>query len=734
MKAMRKVSRGSSFRGVLDYNRKNKLIGGNMFSRSIRGLATEFGMLRRRRPDIVKPVWHQALRLPKGEQQSEAQWLSIVQEYLHRLGLNDSHQYAVFLEDDVEGQHVHIVANRISASGQVYLGRNENLATTRICSELERKFGLRVTPEATADESGHIRQPDRRSVTSRELQKAVRADEVPARIVLQQLIEKAWTGRPATEQFVDRLAGDGVRIVPNVASTGRVSGMRFSIDGELWFSGSQLGAAYKWLALCERIDYDKDRDAQCLGDLKDANTSVATSRDVGDAAPGADAIASRELEPNDPAEPAPGWDGGGNGAAVANCESLGAVPGRDSGCGQIDPETSAAGTSSDPVHADSTDNSSGDSGMGTSHSVEARPRDRHGNINTAIGSGAEKAVARPTWLDHQLAAVKRMERALGAPLYRVTARDRVAVSGPGRTHVLHPEHRRVTDADRKNGEPYWQPNQLAAWVSSGAAAAMNARRFDIYITPMDPDHHYLLVDDVKGLEGVKAMRRLGYRPALVQRTSDGNYQVILKVRKTVFAREAEAANRVVQRLNRNFGDPKVSGGQHAFRLAGLRNKKPGRGDATVEIDWGESSPGLICRRATTELEIERSSLTALAGHTSPAAVISANPQQSSVAGPADGQRYAALFAGIERRFARGDGVIDRSAVDYRTAVSLLQEGWSADRVGEAMRSGSPELAVRHTGVDDYVTRTVAAAQRAVQQRKARHHPPRPKGLGGPSIA
>ncbi|MBK7416270.1 MAG: hypothetical protein IPJ38_15395 [Dechloromonas sp.] len=247
-------------------------------------------------------------------------------EYLHRLGLNDSHQYAVFLEDDVEGQHVHIVANRISASGQVYLGRNENLATTRICAELERKFGLRVTPEATADESGQIRQPDRRSVTSRELQKAVRTDEVPARIVLQQLIEKAWTGRPATEQFVDRLAGDNVRIVPNVASTGRVSGMRFSIDGELWFSGSQLGAAYKWGALCERIDYDKDRDAQCLGDLKDANTSVATSGDVGDTSSRADAIASRELEPNDPAEPAPGWDGGGNGAGLQTANRLEQCP------------------------------------------------------------------------------------------------------------------------------------------------------------------------------------------------------------------------------------------------------------------------------------------------------------------------------------------------------------------------------------------------------------------------
>ena len=56
MKAMRKVSRGTSFRGVLDYNAKNRLIGGNMLSRSNRGLASEFGSIRRRRPDILKPA------------------------------------------------------------------------------------------------------------------------------------------------------------------------------------------------------------------------------------------------------------------------------------------------------------------------------------------------------------------------------------------------------------------------------------------------------------------------------------------------------------------------------------------------------------------------------------------------------------------------------------------------------------------------------------------------------
>ncbi len=739
MKAMRKVSRGNSFRGVLDYNSKNSLIGGNMLSRSIRGLASEFGRIRRRRPDILKPVWHQALRLPKGEQRNESEWLTIVQEYLHRLGFDDSHQYAVFLEDDPEGQHVHIISNRVSASGQVYLGRNENLASTRICSQLEKVFGLRVTPGATADELGRICQPDRRSVTTRELQKAVRTAEVPPRMTLQQLIDHACSTRPTTRQFIERLATDGVRIVPNIASTGRVSGMRFSMDGEVWFSGSQLGAAYKWGALCQRIDYDQDRDAQYLGDIKDAIAEMANSGDLAGAASRADAATPGDGGTRRWVEPTAERLGKDQRAPFADGQQVGTITGSNQVGGQNAAEAVAAFAGSDSLCADGTNHRSGDGGMGTSHRGRTSDRDRHGDTDTATGGGVEKAVARSAWLDHQVTAVNRMQRALGAPMYRVTARDRVAVSGPGRTHVLHPDRRPMTAADRKQGEPFLTPIQLAGWVSSGAAATLNAHRFDVYVTPIDPDHHYLLIDDVKGLDGVKALKRLGYRPALVQRTSAGNYQVILKVQLSkCFDREIEAANRIVQKLNRHFGDPKVSGGQHAFRLAGLRNKKPGRGDAVVEINWGESSPGSICPRATAEMAIERASLTPLAQESSQAtatATVTFNKtQRSSVVGPADGQRYAAICAGIERQFTRSGAVIDRSAVDYRTAISLLKDGWATDRVGKAMHVGSPDLAARHADVEGYIARTVAAAGRAVDLRTRSRDPPKPKSLGGPSIA
>jgi hypothetical protein len=67
MKGMQKIQRGSGFRGCADYlfdHDGGRVIGGNMDGLTARALATEFGIARRLRPDIEKPVWHNSLRLP----------------------------------------------------------------------------------------------------------------------------------------------------------------------------------------------------------------------------------------------------------------------------------------------------------------------------------------------------------------------------------------------------------------------------------------------------------------------------------------------------------------------------------------------------------------------------------------------------------------------------------------------------------------------------------------------
>jgi hypothetical protein len=274
MKAMRKVSRGKSFRGALDYvffrddaarlagKKSGILIGGNMSGNNPRSLANEFGVTRRvvTKRTIEKPVWHQSLRLPANEKESHTQWNHICNEYMTSLGFTEMHMRSYILHDDKDGQHVHIVASRIGLNGNVYLGQNENLKTTAIVRELEKKYRLSLTPEKNREKA----QPSKN-----ELEKAVRTGQRPPKMILQDTIDQILTTGPITApDFVSLLAAHGIRARPNIALTGKFSGFSFSLDGDfnkngqsIGYKGSSLGKNYTAASLLTRgLLYDPHRD------------------------------------------------------------------------------------------------------------------------------------------------------------------------------------------------------------------------------------------------------------------------------------------------------------------------------------------------------------------------------------------------------------------------------------------------------------------------------------------
>lgn len=156
MKGMQKIKRGKSFLGVVLYVLKPSshhksdqiVIGSNMLSDSALELIAELDGTKQIRLDVQKPVWHNSLRLPDGESLSNDQWAKIADDYMKKMGLNDIHLRCYVLHDDSAGQHIYIIASRIDLNGgKLYLGRNENLISTRIISELEIVHSLTVTKQ-----------------------------------------------------------------------------------------------------------------------------------------------------------------------------------------------------------------------------------------------------------------------------------------------------------------------------------------------------------------------------------------------------------------------------------------------------------------------------------------------------------------------------------------------------------------------------------------------------------
>ncbi|EHB2442663.1 relaxase/mobilization nuclease domain-containing protein [Salmonella enterica] len=279
MKGMQKIRRGKSFAGVVLYtlkpgsHHKNDpiVIGGNVtiVGNAAKDLIAEFDSTKQLRPDVQKAVWHNSLRLPKNEALTDAQWAEIADDYMSRMGFSETHLRCYVLHDDKAGQHIHIIASRIElSSGKLYLGKNENLISTRIIQQLELDYSLTRTkgPEAKAPPASPSPEPKHKK-SRNEAMMEERIGELCPKTIIQHALEVFLANKPSTTEFVHQLVAQNIRAIPNIASTGRMNGFSFEYQG-IVFKASQLGKGYSWAELQNKIDYQAERDNAFLFELK----------------------------------------------------------------------------------------------------------------------------------------------------------------------------------------------------------------------------------------------------------------------------------------------------------------------------------------------------------------------------------------------------------------------------------------------------------------------------------
>ena len=306
MKGMQKIRRGKSFAGVVLYalkpashHKKDPIvIGGNMDGSSAEDLIVEFNTTKALRRDVVKPVWHNSLRLPKNEALTNSEWAIIADDYMKRMGFSETHLRAYVLHDDKDGQHIHIIATRIElSSGKLYLGKNENLISTRIIQQLEIDHHLTKTkgPELVASPSPAslsrksppqkpiIAIPKPKKLSRNEAMMEKYKGELSPKSVIQEALEALLVDKPSTTDFVMQLAANNIKALPNIASTGKMNGFSFEYQG-IAFKASQLGKGYPWSALQNRLDYQPERDNAFLFALKMPSVSKASVSEAPDSA------------------------------------------------------------------------------------------------------------------------------------------------------------------------------------------------------------------------------------------------------------------------------------------------------------------------------------------------------------------------------------------------------------------------------------------------------------------
>jgi len=144
-----KTIKGAGFRGLLDYLAGGEgaaLVGGNMEGTNPRELAREFGFSRAMRPTLGKAVCHIPLRLPYDEHLSVAQWQRVAERVVAGMGFADC-SYALYLHpQDPQGEHLHIVASRVTVLGEAVDDGHDMYRLMRIERQIEQDYGLRAMP------------------------------------------------------------------------------------------------------------------------------------------------------------------------------------------------------------------------------------------------------------------------------------------------------------------------------------------------------------------------------------------------------------------------------------------------------------------------------------------------------------------------------------------------------------------------------------------------------------
>lgn len=283
-----KISKGNGFGGALKYlygpgennhlGRAVPVIGaGNVLGSDPRDLARQFAVSRRLRPGIKNPVWHVSLSCPPGEKPNDEKWSEIAGDYLSSMGINPNrHQWHCLRHIDQEHDHIHLLVSRIALDGKVWNAKNDVHRSIRVCQELEKKHGLRLTP---GEEGG-----ERKGLTKGEVGRYRRTGNVPDRLVLQKKIEAARKGCPDFPTFLARCQKQGIYVIPN-GKSGQVGGVSFRLRGGDPFSGSSLGKAYKWQRIAEDTGYDHDRDAELIAQLRKEAAEAREAGSIGPAGP-----------------------------------------------------------------------------------------------------------------------------------------------------------------------------------------------------------------------------------------------------------------------------------------------------------------------------------------------------------------------------------------------------------------------------------------------------------------
>ena len=687
-----KLIKGRGARGLIDYlldaedqkgdpRPQARIIGGSFAGRTAREIAAEFGALHALRPRLGVYVVHEALRLPEGDPDlGDETWSQIATRWATEMGFED------FLIVNHGDGHVHIAASRIKRDGSVVSDAQDYRRSETIIRQIEKDFELTVVESSHLLEQekavDHHKAPDREQIIYSEV-----SGEAPPSMRIAALIDGIIEGGATVSELIEQLGDAGIAVHPNIASTGRVSGLAYELDG-VRVTSKAMGRGFTWGNLQKRgLDYEPDRDDAAI----------------------------REARGRRQAEAAAALEGGGG--FVGGGADLPRLRQRHGATGQADQDQAGGNRESQRAHKHAypqARNNVSDLGELGVSGPDDDALDRlvylaadEAERNREQGSGADDGSGRAAGREglavlerHLAAAVGRAGEEIGRFVGAIGAeRYQIMVSSP----------------DTKRGKverQVWTHEQILEPKNVRWMQQRNANGGGVYIRPMD--RRVTLLDDLTAAQ-IKRLEAMSYEPTSVLETSPGNYQAWIRLLPPEASEPSrEVATQASRLLTKAFGgDPAAVGAERFGRLPGFVNRKP-------KHDRQGKGPWVTLRAATGALAAAGRALIARieqALQDAAERLKAAEARKQSVRAQrrvaraereavSSGDAEALFLAGLERSMLETD---DQSVADFRACGFALKHGAHPDDVADALRRHSPDIVERHPATDDYVERTVRKA-------------------------
>ena len=163
-----KINRGVSLYGAIIYNQRKvdeataRIIAGNRMITDLTGnphnvmqqtlWAFESYLAANRNTE--KPVLHISLNPSVDDRLTDGQFAELAREYMQKMGYGDQ-PYIVYLHEDIDRRHVHIVSTCVKENGEKISDAYEWNRSMKACRELENRFGLKPV----ADKRNELLEP-----------------------------------------------------------------------------------------------------------------------------------------------------------------------------------------------------------------------------------------------------------------------------------------------------------------------------------------------------------------------------------------------------------------------------------------------------------------------------------------------------------------------------------------------------------------------------------------------